>query len=122
MSEKLEIKRDERGDLIEVFKIPGVGQIFYATTKPGAIRGNHYHKRKKEYFCIIEGEAKIRLRNRDNNEVEEHIVSGDRPEIIEMKINWTHNIENIGDTEMKLLAWTNEIFNPENPDTYAEEV
>lgn len=122
MSEKLEIKRDQRGDLIEVFKIPGIGQVFYAITKPGAIRGNHYHKRKKEYFCVIEGKAEIKLRNRDNNEVEEHIVSGDNPEIVEMKINWTHNIKNINDTEMKLLVWTNEVFNPEDPDTYAEEV
>lgn len=122
MNNKLEIKSDDRGKLIEIFKIPGVGQIFYSTTKPGIVRGNHYHTRKKETFCVIEGVAKIRLRNRQSNEIKEYVVSGDSPETIEMTIGWTHNIENIGDKEMKLLVWANEVFNPEDPDTYAEKV
>lgn len=127
MNEKLEIKSDERGKLIEVFKIPGAGQLFYATTRPGFIRGNHYHTRKIEKFCVIEGKAKIKLRNRETGEIKEFIVSGDEPQIIEMPINWTHSVENIGgdemkSTEMKLLAWVNEIFNSEDPDTFAEEV
>lgn len=119
---KLEIKKDERGEFIEVFKIPGFGQVSYSTSKPGVIRGNHYHKRKKEIFCVIEGQAKIRQRNRETNELKEVVVSGDTPELVEMKINWTHSIQNIGDKEMKLLIWTNEIFNPDDSDTFFEEV
>jgi len=122
MNKKLEVKEDERGKLIEIFKIPGVGQVFYSTTKPGIIRGNHYHTRKKEFFCVIEGRGLIKLRNRETGEIKEIEVSGENPEIIEMPINWTHNIKNIGETEMKLLVWVNEIFNPEDPDTYFEEV
>ncbi len=122
MNKKLEIKSDERGDLVEVFKIPGVGQFFYSTSKPGVIRGNHYHARKKEFFCVIEGEAKIRLRDRTTGRVDEHIVTGAEPEIVEMKINWTHNIQNISSGEMKLLVWVNEVFNPDDPDTFKEEV
>ena len=122
MNEKLEIKKDERGKLIEIFKIPGIGQVFYSTTKPGVIRGNHYHTRKIEKFCVIDGKGKIKLRNRKTNEIEEYIVSGDNPEIIEMKLNWTHNIENTGDNEMKLLVFVNEIFNSNDPDTFKEKV
>jgi UDP-2-acetamido-2,6-beta-L-arabino-hexul-4-ose reductase len=122
MNKKLEIKKDERGKLIEIFKIPGLGQVFYSTTKPGIIRGNHYHTRKKEFFCVIEGSGLIKLRNRETGEIQEIEVSGENPEIVEMPINWTHNIKNIGETEMKLLVWVNEIFNPEDPDTYFEEV
>lgn len=120
MKEYLEKHEDERGSLVEAFKIPNVGQVFYSTSKPGVIRGNHYHKRKIETFCVIEGEAKITLRNRDTNEIEEHKVSGDKPEHVVMKINWTHNIQNTGETEMKLLVWANEVFNPNDPDTYSE--
>jgi len=122
MNKKLEIKEDERGKLIEIFKIPGLGQVFYSTTKPGIIRGNHYHTRKKEFFCVIEGRGLIKLRNRETGEIQKIEVSGENPEIVEMPINWTHNIKNIGETEMKLLVWVNEIFNPEDPDTYFEEV
>ncbi len=121
-NKKLEIKSDERGNLVEVFKIPGVGQMFYSTSKPGVIRGNHYHTRKIEQFCVIEGSAKIRLRNRETNEVREYIVSGSSPELIEMTLHWTHNIQNIGDGEMKLLVWANEVFDPNDPDTFQEEV
>ncbi len=121
MNKKLEIKSDERGNFIEVFKISGFGQVSYSTTRPGVIRGNHYHKRKKEFFCVIEGEAKIKQRNRKTNKIEEKIVSGASPELVEMKLNWTHNIQNIGDTEMKLLIWISEVFNPNDADTFYEE-
>ncbi len=122
MNEKLEIKQDERGKLVEIFKIPGVGQVFYSTTKPGIVRGNHYHTRKKEYFCVIEGNGLIKLKNRETGEIKETEVSGGKPEVVEMPVNWTHNIKNIGENEMKLLVWVNEIFNPEDPDTFAEKV
>ena len=119
---KLEIKGDERGNFVEVFKIPDFGQVSYSTTKPGIVRGNHYHTRKKEIFCVIEGVAVIRQRNIKTGEVEEKAVSGDQPELVEMKLNWTHNIKNTGDKEMKLLIWISEVYNPADPDTFFEEV
>lgn len=122
MNEKLEVKKDERGFLAELFKIPGVGQVFYSTSKPGATRGNHYHTRKIERFCVVEGKAKIRLRDRKTGEIKEYSVSGATPEIVDMPIHWTHNITNIGNNEMKLLVWVNEVFDPKDPDTYREEV
>ena len=122
MNKKLEIKEDERGKLIEIFKIPNFGQIFYSTSNPGVIRGNHYHTRKQEKFCVINGKAKISLRNRENNELKEYYVSGENPEVVDIIVDWTHNIENIGEDELKLLVWTNEIFDPNNSDTYQEKV
>lgn len=122
MPKYLEKHEDERGNLVEAFKIPNVGQVFYSTSKPGVIRGNHYHKRKIETFCVIEGQAKILLRNRDTNEIEEHNVTGDKPEHVVMRINWTHNIQNTGGKEMKLLVWANEIFDPNDPDTFSDPV
>lgn len=122
MEEFPDIKEDERGKLIELFKFPGVGQLFYSTSNPGVVRGNHYHTHKVERFCVIEGEATIRLRNRATNEVREYRVSGARPQIVEMTPNWTHNIQNTGAGEMKLVVWANEVFDPANPDTFAEAV
>lgn len=121
-NKELELKTDERGSFIEVFKMPGFGQVSFSTTHPGFTRGNHYHLRKKEYFCVVEGHGLIRLRNRETGEIKEHDVSGGNPEIVEMTINWTHNIKNIGDQEMKLMIWISEVFDPADPDTYREEV
>lgn len=119
---EIKINEDERGKYVEVFKIPNCGQVSYATSKPGAVRGNHYHKRKKEIICAIEGEAIIRMKNRETGQVQEYPVSGENPQAFEMPLDRTHNIKNIGENELKLLIWASEIFNPEDPDTYAEEV
>lgn len=118
----LEIKKDERGGFIEIFKLAHDGQVSYSTSNPGVVRGNHYHTHKLEKFCVLEGNAKIRLRNRETNEIKEYIVSGEKPQVVDMIPNWTHNIENIGTTEMKLLMWISEVFDPNNPDTFFEKV
>lgn len=112
------IKEDSRGKLIEIFKIPDFGQVYYLTIKPGFTRGNHYHKRKKEKFCVIEGEAKITLKSKD--EIKELLVSGNNPEVIDIPEKWIHDIKNICDKEVKMLAWISEVFNPNDPDTYYE--
>lgn len=122
MSEKLAVKKDERGLLAVVFNSPETGQLLYSTSKPNVVRGNHYHNRKKEYFCVIEGQAKITQKNRETGEREEQIVSGEVPEVVAIKTGWPHNIKNLGQNEMKLLVWTSEIFDPKNPDTFYEEV
>lgn len=122
MSEKLEVKEDQRGRFVEVFKVHGFGQVSYSTTKPGITRGNHYHTRKQEKFCVIEGQAKICLRNRETQETKEYLVSGEAPQVIEMIVGWTHNITNVGEGEVKLLIFANEIFDLQDPDTYSEEV
>ncbi len=119
---KVKIKEDKRGKLIEVFKISGAGQVNYVTALPGVVRGDHYHARKKEKYLVVEGQAKINLRNRKNNKTKEYCVSGDDPKIVEVPANWSHNIKNTGKRELKLLVWVNEVFHPNDPDTYAEKV
>lgn len=118
MNNKLDIKKDERGKLIEIFKMPDCGQVYYLTVEPGFTRGNHYHKRKKEKFCVIEGEAKITIRKDDD--IKEFSVSGSNPEVIDIPEKWIHNIKNISNKEVKMLAWISEVFNPNDPDTYYE--
>ncbi len=113
---------DDRGCLFEVVKQSGCGQVFYSTTKPGVTRGNHYHTRKMEKFCVVQGEAIIRLRRVGTDKLIEYKVSSNKPTSIEMPIFHTHNITNIGQTDLLTLFWTNELFDPEDPDTFYEEV
>ena len=122
MKQKLEVKKDDRGKLIEIFRAPGFGQVNYSTSKPRAVRGNHYHNRKKEKFCVIEGRAKITLKNRDSGEVKEFLVTGENPEVVDIPNDWTHNIKNMGQSELKLLVWVDEVYNSDNPDTHPEQI
>ena len=114
---------DERGYLSEVLKTNTKGQVFFSVTKPGIVRGNHFHRRKIERFIVIKGNAVIRLRKIGTNEIIEYNINADeKPGFVDMPIYHTHNIENIGNTEMTTLFWTNEFYSPDDPDTYFEKV
>jgi UDP-2-acetamido-2,6-beta-L-arabino-hexul-4-ose reductase len=114
----LDLKTDSRGSLIELIKSEHFGQIFLSKTHGGITRGNHYHDSKVEKFCVIQGRAVIRFRNVLNGDVIEYQVSGEKIEVVDIPPGFTHHIENISDGEMIVLFWANQIFNPDDPDTY----
>lgn len=118
----LDLKTDNRGSFVEVVKERSGGQSSFSTTHPGIIRGNHYHTRKIERFCVISGEASIKLRKIFTNEVIEYRVSGDKPVYVDMPTFYTHSIENTGSTELLTVFWINEFFDPSDPDTFMETV
>ncbi len=113
---------DPRGELAELLKSPRIGQIFLSRTRPGITRGHHYHDTKVEKFGVIEGEAVIRFRHILDGDVIEYPVSGREFRMVDIPPGYTHAIENIGQNDLIVLFWADEIFNPEKPDTYFEKV
>ena len=119
---KFDLHRDDRGYLFEIIKTNTKGQIFYSQTKPGITRGNHFHTRKIERFCVVQGKAVIKLRKIGTSEVIEYQVTGGEPKVIDIPVHYTHNITNTGNDILSTIFWSNEFFNPEDPDTFYEEV
>ena len=114
---------DARGDLIEAVKAHGGGgQVFVSSTRPGVVRGEHFHLAKVERFLVLRGEAEIRVRRLLHEDVLSFRVSGDVAAFVDMPSMWAHNITNVGQTELLTLFWSNEIFDPRRPDTYPEQV
>lgn len=114
---------DARGAFFEVLRSHGgSGQSSFSTTVPGVTRGDHFHRRKIERFTVLAGSATIRLRQMFADEVHVFHVTGDEPVAVDMPTMWSHNISNTGDGPLFTSFWTNDIFNPERPDTIAEEV
>lgn len=113
---------DARGQLFEIMRLAGGGQIFFSTTKPGVIRGNHFHSRKVEWFCVVRGDAAIRVRQVGDTTIREFRVSGEKPEFISIPALHTHQIENVGSDDLLTMFWCNEIFEPADPDTFQEKV
>jgi len=116
----LDLKTDPRGTLFEAVKTKGEGQGFLSTTKVGVTRGNHFHLRKFERFCVIQGSALIRFRKLFSSDVIEFQVEGSRPCLIDIPTLHTHNITNNGSSELLTLFWSGEIFDPNNSDTFSE--
>jgi UDP-2-acetamido-2,6-beta-L-arabino-hexul-4-ose reductase len=118
----LKLNTDARGTLFEAVKGGGGGQTFLSTTLPGVTRGNHFHLNKVERFLVVQGEAVIRIRKVLSDEVWEYRVCGAQPAYVDMPTLHTHSIENVGETELVTLFWTHDLFDPANPDTFADEV
>ncbi|OWF66226.1 capsular biosynthesis protein [Polynucleobacter hirudinilacicola] len=110
---------DERGVFVEMLKTKDSGQFSFFTAYPGVTRGGHYHHTKTEKFLVIKGAACFSFRHTITNERCEIFTSGEKPQIVETVPGWTHDITNVGDDEMIVMLWANEIFDRANPDTYA---
>jgi len=121
-SYKLKKNVDNRGWLAEFIKSKEAGQIFISKTKPGITRGNHWHHTKVEKFLVLQGDALIKFRKIDSDNILEYKVNGESPEVVDIPVGYTHSIENTGDEDVITLFWACEIFNPDKPDTYFVEV
>ncbi|WP_374055129.1 capsular polysaccharide biosynthesis protein CapF [Rossellomorea sp. FM04394] len=118
----LKMNIDQRGSFTEFIKTPERGQVSVNVSKPGITKGNHWHHTKNEKFLVVSGKGVIRFRKIDTEAVIEYFVSGNKLEVIDIPTGYTHNIENLGDTDMVTIMWANELFDPEKPDTYYLEV
>ncbi|TCT09079.1 UDP-2-acetamido-2,6-beta-L-arabino-hexul-4-ose reductase [Paralcaligenes ureilyticus] len=110
---------DPRGVFVEMLKTRDSGQFSFFTAHPGITRGGHYHHSKTEKFLVIRGKARFGFRHIVTGESFELCTSGETPEIVETVPGWTHDITNIGEGEMIVMLWANEIFDRARPDTYA---
>lgn len=121
-SYELKMNCDHRGSFTEFIKTPDRGQVSVNISKPGITKGNHWHHSKNEKFLVVSGQGVIRFRKMDEDEVIEYYVSGDKLEVVDIPVGYTHNIENLGSTDMVTIMWANEAFDPNKPDTYFLEV
>ncbi|WP_306331913.1 UDP-2-acetamido-2,6-beta-L-arabino-hexul-4-ose reductase [Vibrio injensis] len=110
---------DERGVFSEILKTKQSGQFSFFTAHPGITRGGHYHHSKNEKFLVLKGKAAFKFEHIATGERYELYTDGSSPQIVETVPGWSHDITNIGDEEMIVMLWANEIFDREAPDTFA---
>ncbi|OYW86155.1 hypothetical protein B7Z17_01015 [Candidatus Saccharibacteria bacterium 32-49-10] len=118
----LVVNSDDRGWLFELAKSNQFGQVFISQTKPGFVRGEHWHHTKVERFCVIQGQGEVFFRELGSDRVFSHKLTGDKIQIIDIPVGTVHAIENTGKEDMLLVIWANEILNKDAPDTYWEKV
>lgn len=118
----LHMNKDARGSFTEFIRTPDRGQVSINISKAGITKGNHWHHTKNERFLVVSGQGVIRFRNVHSEKVIEYFVSGDKLRVIDIPVGYTHNIENLGNTDMVTVMWVNEPFDSNNPDTYYLEV
>ena len=124
----LDKKSDERGWLIEVLggELPEgceeFVQLNVSVAYPGKVRGNHYHTRKVEWFCVPAGQGLLLLKDKETGETQEVTMGINNLKTIKIQPGTIHAIKNIGEDDMVLIVYANESFDPEDPDTYYEQI
>ena len=115
---------DNRGSFTEILHTAERGQVSVNVSRPGIVKGQHWHHTKHEKFLVVSGEGAIRFRKMDDPsaQVITYRVSGAKLEVVRIPPGYTHNIENLGTTDMVTVMWANEVFDPQRPDTFREEV
>ncbi len=113
---------DARGVFVEMLKTPDCGQFSYFTAHPGVMRGEHYHHSKTEKFLVIQGTAHFGFRHIVTGQKHALVTRGGEAKIVETVPGWTHNITNVGDDDLIVMLWANEIFDRASPDTIAMKV
>ena len=113
---------DDRGSFTEFLKTKEYGQVSVNISKPGITKGNHWHHTKNEKFLVVSGSGVIRFRKLGSDQVIEYPVSEKQLEVVDIPVGYTHNITNTGIKDLVVIMWANEIFDPERPDTYSQEV
>jgi UDP-2-acetamido-2,6-beta-L-arabino-hexul-4-ose reductase len=115
------LRTDDRGHLFDAVRAHGgEAQVFCSTSHPGITRGQHFHRRKVERFMVLRGTAEIAMRRLFDDAVVRFDVRGDTPSFVDMPTMWAHSITNTGDDELMTLFWSNQVFDPQQPDTYPE--
>ncbi|HBR32000.1 MAG: capsular polysaccharide biosynthesis protein CapF [Eubacteriales bacterium] len=118
----LKMNKDNRGSFTEIIKTTDRGQFSVNISKPGIVKGNHWHNTKNEKFVVVSGRGVIRLRRVDSEEILEYYVNGRELVVVDIPTGYTHNIENLGENDMVTFMWASETFDPDKPDTIFLEV
>lgn len=119
----LKMNIDERGSFTELIHTLNCGQVSINISKPGIIKGQHWHHSKWETFIVVSGHGLIQLRKEGTNEIWNYEVTGEKIQAVHMLPGYTHNIINLSETEdLITVMYCNEIFDPNHADTYFDPV
>lgn len=113
---------DARGSFTEFLHTNCNGEVSVNVLKPKIVKGQHWHNSKNEKFLVVSGNGVIRFRQIGKQEIIEYFVCGQNLEVVDIPAGYVHNIENLGDSNMVTIMWSNEIFDKKKPDTYFEMV
>ncbi len=120
--QNLAIHRDARGWLVEMLKQSEVDQkikqIYVASLQPGAIRGNHCHLKRIEWFFIIGNDVQVHLQDIKTKETKIIDVRPDNPLRISIFPSIAHAVVNKGENVAYLVSAQNNIYDPGDSDTF----
>lgn len=111
---------DARGWLcepLEAAELAGQKNIHVAITKPGHLRGNHFHRRTTE-VVTVSGPALVRVR--EDGRDTDYQVPAEEAHRFTFPPGVPHAILNTGTEPGLAVAFTDRVHDPADPDTVRE--
>jgi dTDP-4-dehydrorhamnose 3,5-epimerase-like enzyme len=115
--ERLRRAEDHRGYVFEPLDVDGLGaqrNVHVVLTKPGEIRGNHFHDAGIE-VTALSGPARVRFRQGD--ELVTHDIPAGETWRLSFPPRVTHAFQNTGDEQLVIVSFNTLPHDPENPHT-----
>ena len=66
---------------------------------------------------MVYGRARFRFSDLNTNQYIEFDIDSADGRIVDTVPGWSHSISNIGDRELIVMLWANELFDQKKPDT-----
>jgi UDP-2-acetamido-2,6-beta-L-arabino-hexul-4-ose reductase len=121
-SEEVIVHADHRGMVFEPVvadDMVGKQNVHVVVTRPGEIRGNHYHERTAEVMTVT-GQALVRVSSVAG--IEDVEIPAGEARRFRFAPGVTHAIKNTGSVDMLLVAFATEPHDRDNPDTFRNEI
>jgi len=119
---------DDRGDSYSPLARPGeylrdVRDVQVATIRPGSMRGNHYHARRREVILVMYNDAwRFGWDTGEGSAPQQRDFTGRGTVMIELEPNVSHAVRNTGTEVLVLCELRNEEWDAERPDSYRRPV
>jgi len=125
---ELKVIPDERGRLMEILRrdddvFKTFGQVYMTTAKPGIVKSWHYHKKQDDNFTCVHGRIRLALydgrpKSRTHGEVNEFILSLEKPLLVHIPKLVHHGFKAVSDCEAIVINTVTLPYNRKRPDEY----
>jgi len=126
---RLDVRADERGRLMEIFRVSETGarplQVYLTTAYEGVVKDKerfHMHKKQTDFFCCIKGKIKlvlvdIREKSRTKGEINEFEIGEDNFCIVTIPKGVLHAFKSL-EGEAFIINCIDREYNRKNPDEF----
>ena len=123
VARELRLLEDNRGWLLKMLMRHHIdaadrefGEIYLTSARTGQVKGNHYHENAAEWFCVVSGQGLLVTKDLKSGELNEFNLSLEQSYTVFVPPNVAHAIKNVGETDMVLLAYSDQPYDPDNID------
>lgn len=90
--------------------------VHIVSMEPGAVRGNHFHRRQSEAIFAIGSVLRVKAINRDTGEQYEEVIGPDAPVLFIIQPGVSHAFRNESNTQSHLVCFADRKYDFEKPD------